>query len=59
MKIINYLKYSGITITLRLNPFHWRVSCAFNKTNEVWTQDIFVIELLMFTVRAWVDDGEW
>jgi len=59
MKIINYLKYSGITITLRLNPFHWRVSCAFNKTNEVWTQDVFVIELLMFTVRVWVDDGEW
>jgi hypothetical protein len=59
MKIINYLKYSGIIITLRLNPFHWRVSCAFNKTNEVWTQDIFVIELLMFTIRAWVDDGEW
>jgi hypothetical protein len=59
MNILNYLKYSGITITLRLNPFHWRIYCAYNQTNEVWTQDVLVLELLMFTVRVWVDDGQW
>ena len=57
--IINYIKYSGANITLKLNPFHWRISCAYNRTNDVWEVDAFVLELLPITVRVWFDNGDW
>lgn len=57
--MMNWLKYSGCNITLKLNPFHWRLSFAYNKTNEVWEQDALVLELLPITIRLWIDDGQW
>ena len=56
---MNWLKYSGINITLKLNPFHWRFNFEFCKTNEAWEQDAFVLELLPITIRIWFDDGQW
>ena len=56
---INYLKYSGLNVIIKLNPFHWRVNISYNKTNEAWEQDTLVIELLPITVRLWIDDGSW
>ena len=57
--MINYLKYSGINIILKLNPYHWRLSCSFFKTNEAWEQDAFILEILPITIRIWIDNGEW
>ena len=57
--MINWLKYSGCNITLKLNPFHWRLSCYAWKTNEAWEQDAFILELLPITIRIWFDDGSW
>ena len=58
-KWFNYLKYSGCTITLKLNPFHWRLNCEMHRTNEVWEQDFFYLELLPITIKVWFDDGSW
>jgi hypothetical protein len=57
--MIKWLKYSGCNITLKLNPFHWRLSCQYFKTNEAWEQDAFILELLPITIRVWFDDGSW
>ena len=51
--------YSGCNITIKLNPFHWRLSCHYNHTNDVWDQDALIIELLPITIRLWFDNGEW
>jgi hypothetical protein len=51
--------YSGLNVTVKLNPFHWRLNIAYRKTNEVWEQDTLVIELLPITIRLWIDDGSW
>jgi len=56
---MNWLKYSGCNITLKLNPFHWRFHCAYNQTNEAWEQDALVLELFPITIRLWIDDGTW
>jgi len=56
---MNWLRYSGCNIILKLNPFHWRLHCAYNKTNEAWETDAFVLELLPLTIRIWIDDGSW
>jgi hypothetical protein len=57
--IYNWLRYSGINITLKLNPFHWRINLEYFKTNEAWEQDALIIELLPITIRVWFDDGSW
>lgn len=57
--IIKWLKYSGCTITLKLNPYHWRISCKYMKLNEAWETDHLSIELLPITIRVWFDDGSW
>jgi hypothetical protein len=57
--MIDWLMYSGCNITLKLNPFHWRISFKYNHTNEVWEQDHLLIELLPITIRLWFDNGEW
>ena len=57
--LLNYLKYSGCNVIIKLNPYHWRLNINYNKTNEVWEQDTLVIELLPITIRLWIDNGEW
>ena len=56
---MNWLRHSGCNIILKLNPFHWRLRYDYNKTNEVWETDAFVLELLPITIRIWFDDGSW
>lgn len=58
--MIKYLKYSGINITLKLNPYHWRL--AFSKGSEVdeWeVEHSYIIEFFPITIRLWLDNGDW
>jgi hypothetical protein len=57
--MLKWLKYSGCNITLKLNPFHWRLSCKLVQTNEAWETDFLCLELLPITIRIWIDDGSW
>lgn len=57
--MMNWLKYSGCNIILKLNPFHWRIACKYCRSADVWEQDAFVLELLPITIRVWFDDGQW
>jgi hypothetical protein len=56
--MLKWIKYSGCTITLKLNPFHWRLSYNFFESNG-WETDCFMLELLPITIRVWFDDGSW
>jgi hypothetical protein len=58
----NYLKYSGISVILTLNPFHWRYVPWFrNETNDEWgsAEYTYGIGFLALTIRVWFDNGEW
>jgi hypothetical protein len=57
--LLNYLKYSGLNVTIKLNPYHWRLNIAYRQTVDIWEQDALVIELLPITIRLWIDDGSW
>jgi len=56
---LNYLKYSGLNVTIKFNPYHWRLAANYFATNEAWEQDALVIELFPITVRLWIDNGSW
>ena len=57
--ILKYLKYSGCNITLKLNPYHWRLAAVWFNTSSSWEQDVLVIELFPITIRLWIDNGDW
>jgi hypothetical protein len=58
---MNWLRYSGIWVTLICNPYHWRVS--FNgKADPIWngpnTKE-YVIQFVFVSVRVVVDNGQY
>jgi len=56
---MNWLKYSGATLSFTLNPYHWTIQCKYRKSADVWEQDDFVLQLGPLSVRVWIDDGNW
>ena len=59
---MNWLKYSGLSISLIVNPLHWswmpwwrRDYNEWDGPNE-WTGSC---GLLFITIRVWIDDGSW
>jgi hypothetical protein len=59
--MFNYIKYSGLWITVICNPFHWQFS-FFKNPNLEWpapNRTEYVVQLLMLSFRLVIDDGSW
>jgi hypothetical protein len=57
---MNWLRYSGIWITLVGNPYHWRV--GFNDIDTIWSGPDcheYSLQLLMISVRVVIDNGQY
>jgi hypothetical protein len=58
---MNWLRYSGIWITLVGNPYHWRISFS-GQTDLVWagpdTKE-YAIQLVCVSVRVVIDNGQY
>jgi hypothetical protein len=58
---MNWIKYSGIWVTLVCNPFHWNV--AFRRINETeWPYPKRVeysAQFICLSIRVVVDNGSW
>ena len=61
MKYFNYLKYSGLVVTITANPYHWAwiPVLRFNEPIEMWHNDTVRFSILFFTIRLWIDNGDW
>ena len=61
--IMNWIRYSGVSVCLHLNPLHWKIWFWFrNETNAEWpgpNERTYAFGLLFLTVRVWIDDGSW
>ena len=56
----NYLKYSGASISITLNPYHWAwVPIIGKEVEDTWETESFRVSVLFLTVRVWIDDGSW
>lgn len=58
----NWIYYSGASVSVTLNPLHWRLKPWASKesvsdwpTNEM----TLTVSWLFLTVRVWLDDGSW
>jgi len=59
VKILNYLRYSGIWIGFVLNPCHWQF--GLKQTLSAWEDYIFdnSLHLGPIWIRVIIDDGKW
>ena len=60
MRLIKYLTYSGLNVTIKLNPCHWRFAFTKGNSLDAWeVEHSYVLELFPITIRFWIDDGSW
>lgn len=53
-----YLKYSGASVCLTLNPLHWRiVPQLLNQKDSIGFN--YTFSFLFLTIRLWIDNGDW
>jgi hypothetical protein len=59
---MDWIKYSGIWVTLICNPFHWQFSYVANETETEWpapNRKTYILQILMLSVRIVIDNGDW
>lgn len=60
---MNWLKYSGASISFTVNPLHWAwVPQAGRAFVDEWAgpnERSWYTRCLFVTVRFWIDDGSW
>jgi hypothetical protein len=59
-KITNYLRYSGLSVIITVNPLHWQFMPKYFRNGlDVWETDTHSVSFLFLTIRVWIDDGSW
>jgi hypothetical protein len=58
-EFFNYLKYSGASVILTINPLHWRIIPHYGKSQEWGEENTHTISWAFLTIRFWIDDGSW
>lgn len=60
---MNWLKYSGASVAVTLNPLHWAwVPQAGRAFINEWpgpNEHSYYARCLFITIRVWIDDGSW
>lgn len=63
MSIINWVRYSGASIIITLNPLHWRIyPWCRQEITDIWSgtnNQTFSVSFLFLTARVWIDNGNW
>lgn len=61
--MIKWIRYSGASIILSLNPLYWKVLPWFRRErNNEWPMVhdyMWAFGFLGITVRVWFDNGDW
>jgi PhoPQ-activated pathogenicity-related protein len=57
---MKWLMYSGVWVTLIVNPFHWRFSWEVIKPDDLNPKRYMLFfQLLLLNIRIVFDDGSW
>jgi hypothetical protein len=59
---MDWLRYSGIWLTLVVNPFHWQFQWFRNEHPWVCpapNRSEYTAQFLFLSIRLTVDDGAW
>ena len=59
---IDWLRYSGASVTITLNPLHWKLVPTLYKEYDGWlgpNERTWRMAWLMLGLRVWIDNGSW
>jgi hypothetical protein len=61
--MLKWLRYSGASVVITVNPLHWRwVPQAGRVFTTEWAtpnEQTWAANWLFLTARIWIDDGSW
>jgi hypothetical protein len=57
--MMKWLRYSGVWITLIVNPFHWDFRGEIIKDEDLGRIDTLELQFLCINIRVILDDGKW
>ena len=59
----NWLRYSGASVTVTLNPLHWSLwPRLFRQPGEAWAgpnEQTWRGGWLFLSIQVWIDNGDW
>jgi hypothetical protein len=58
---LDYVRYSGVTVCLHVNPFHWSWLPVSRREPGMIIDEEYTyrVSWLFVTFRFWIDDGSW
>lgn len=62
MSVLRWLRYSGISFIVAVNPMHWRWLPWGRTEYSEWSgprEHTWAGGWLFLTIRIWIDDGSW
>jgi hypothetical protein len=59
LKMLKWLRYSGASVIITVNPCHWRLRPGWGQDREWPNEGTVYVTWLFLTVRIWIDDGSW
>ena len=61
VKWYEWIRYSGVTATVHLNPLHWWAIPYFQRhVSELGERDMrWEFKFLFLKINVWFDDGRW
>lgn len=57
--MLKWLRYSGASVILTVNPAHWRLLPGWGQDHEWPNEGTVYVTWLFLTLRIWIDDGSW
>jgi hypothetical protein len=57
-----WLRYSGVSVIITVNPLWWRVLPWARREHNEWAgpcERTWSLTWLFLTVRIWIDNGSW
>jgi hypothetical protein len=62
-KLVKYLRYSGIRVTIDFNPCYWYwMPKVYKDSNKEWPDCMlhsWRARWLFLNINIWIDDGSW
>jgi len=60
--MLKWLRYSGMTVIIAVNPFHWSLKPRYTRFQDEWAgpkEQTWTVAWLFLTVTFWIDNGSW
>ena len=62
MKILDWMQHSGSSVTIIVNPCHWRLVPWYERDDDIMISPQYrsvCVGWLFIVVKLWIDDTTW